>query len=433
MQPRALWLPLAGILIAIVFIALNHRAYDGFFQDDELDNLKWAPSRPASVFLTGLLTPRFAVDNFRPAGHLYFALMGARFGLDFPPYITPLFAIHLLNSVLLFLLMRKLAVKPWCALAGTAFFTLSAAAFDAYWKPMYIFDLLCTTLSLASILLYAYRRWVLSFVAFWLAYKSKELAVMLPAVLMAYEYWFGERRYRVLIPFLLVSLSFGLQGILLNPNKDNEYTFRFTPGALRHTVPFYAGRFLFFPLSGLALFVLALVRDRRIWFGLAAMSLLMVPLVFLPGRLYEAYTYLPLACAALALAAAASHVNPAWAWFALALWMPFNVHVQSAERNATLDRDDRIFAFVDVMAKWAAQNPDVDIFVYDGAPAGFHDWGVTGAWNIVHKRLDLPAFFVGWPETRKAIAAKTVAWGSWDANRSRLIITIRSAAKPGTP
>jgi hypothetical protein len=234
----------------------------------------------------------------------------------------------------------------------------------------------------------------------------------------------------MLIPFLLVSLSFGIQGIVLNPNKDNEYTFRFTPEALRRTIPFYAGRFLPLPLSGLALLALAFLHDRRIWFGLAAMSLLMVPLIFLPGRLYEAYAYLPLACAAIALAAASSHVNPLWAWIALAVWMPFNVRALQSERRATLARDDRIFAFVDAMGKWTAKNPDIDTFVYDSAPAGFHDWGVTGAWNILHKQLDLPALFFDWPETSHTLAAKTVAWGSWDPKRSQLTIRLRPPAQP---
>jgi len=94
--------------------------------------------------------------------------------------------------------------------------------------------------------------------------------------------------------------------VILNPNKDNAYTFRFTLDALRQTMPFYAQRFLLFPLSGILLFGLVFLRDRRIWFALAAMLLLMVPLMFLPGRLFEAYAYLPLACAAIAIAAAAS-------------------------------------------------------------------------------------------------------------------------------
>ncbi len=197
-------------------------SWDGFFQDDELDNLRWAPSSHALIFLKGLLTPKFQPDNFRPVGHLYFALMGNQLGLWFAPYVTPIFAFHLLNALLLWLLMRKLGIKQWCAIAAAAFFTLSVAAFDAYWKPMYVFDLLCTTFSLASILLYSHRRWVLSFIAFWLAYKAKELAVMLPAVLIAYEYWFGERKFKVLIPYVLAGLSFGIQGLLLNPHKHGD-------------------------------------------------------------------------------------------------------------------------------------------------------------------------------------------------------------------
>ncbi len=417
---------LVGIAIAIAFVALNHSAYDGFFQDDELDTLKWAPASPAALFLTGLVTPKFQSDNFRPVGHLYFALMGNRFRLHFPPYMTPIFAIHLLNALLLWLLMRKLGIKPWCAIAAAAFFTLSVAAFDAYWKPMYVFDLLCTTFCLASVLLYSHRRWVLSFIAFWLAYKAKELAVILPAILAAYEYWFGERKFRVLIPFVLAGLSFGIQGVVLNPNKDTPYTLRFTLEALSRTAPFYAYRFLMFPLSGFLLFALALVRDRRAWFGLLATLLVMVPLLFLPGRLFEAYTYLPLAVTAIALAAAASHTNPLFAWIALAIWLPFNLDQLHREKHTALDNDDQAFAYVDSMAKFVQQNPSVTTLVYDGVPPNFHHWGVTGAWNIIHRRIDLPALFIDWPETAKVLAEQTVAYGNWNYPHRQLIISLRS-------
>ena len=115
---------------------------------------------------------------------------------------------------------------------------------------------------------------------------------MLPAVLVLYEYWFGERRFLKLIPFLLASVSFGVQGILLNPNKDknNDYTFHFTLDALRATIPFYAARMLLFPFSGIVLFALALVRDRRVWFGLAGMTILIATLLFLPGRQFIMHT-----------------------------------------------------------------------------------------------------------------------------------------------
>jgi len=426
-QPKRNWvLPaLAGVAIAAAFLALNHQAFTGYFQDDELDNLKWAPLLPFSYYLVRLPDPRFQLDNFRPLGHFYFRAMQAAFGLNFPPYIVPIFFLHLLNGGLLYLLMRRLGARQWYAIAATAFFTLSATAFDAYWKPMYVFDLLCATFSLASVLFYASRRWVLSFVSFWLAYKAKELAVMLPVVLAAWEYWFGARRMKVLIPFFAVSLSFGIQGLLRNPNKDNDYTFRFTFDALRHTLPFYSRRLLMFPAGGLLVCALAFIRDRRIWFGLAAMLLMMIPLMFLPGRLFEAYAYLPFAFASVALAAAASHVNPAWAWVALALWMPFNLRQLRRERHATLDLDTQIAAVVSSMKAFAASNPSVEPFVFEHAPAGFHDWGVTGAWNLVHHQTELPAFWYESPDGKAALHIRTVAYGTWDPQSHRLTIVAR--------
>lgn len=424
-RARRAWLAqlAAGLAIALVFIALNYRAYDGFFQDDELDNLSWAPNVTAGEFAVAFVKPLFDVNNFRPVGHLYFAVMGRMFREDFPPWMTPIFALHLLNGLLIFALAHRMNVGGWQALAAVAFFTWSAGAFDAYWKPMYCFDLLCTAFSLASILLYSYRRWVLSFIAFWCAYKSKELAVMLPLVLLAWEYWFGDRRYLRLAPFFVVSLSFGLQGLLRNPNQDNEYTFRFTWKALTATAPFYARRFLLFRGSGLLLLPLAFVRDRRVWFGLTAAFCFLFTLLFLPGRLYEAYAYLPLACAALALAAAASHVRPAWAWVALALWMPVNLHVLHAQQRAKLAADDEAYAFVDAVNRWVAKNPGIYTLVYDRPPGAYHHWGVTAAWNIAHRELNLPAYYIDWLQAKKALANDTVALATWDARANQTVLS----------
>jgi hypothetical protein len=413
---------------------LNYRAYDGYFQDDELDNLSWAPQLPFADFATAFIKPTFDISNFRPVGSAYFALMGRGFGMDFPPYMTPILAIHLLNALLLYLLMRKLGIDPWRALAGAAFFLLSASALDAYGKPMYVFDLLCATFSLASILLFAYRRWILSFIAFWCAYKSKELAVFIPPVLLAYEYWFGEkergpRRFAVLIPFFLASLSFGVQGLLFNPNKDNDYTFRFSLNALRATLPFYSQRFLFFPFSGFLLLLLALVRDRRVWFGLIAMLCFLFTLLFLPGRLFEAYTYLPLACATIALAAAATRLSPKWALVALLLWLPWNVRHQLRETRQKLADDDQTAAYVEQLDDWAAKHPDIRTYVYNGYPGAYHHWGITAAWNIAHHASGLRAYWFEWPDAVKALANEPVAYGTWRPATATLDIRIHS---PGT-
>ncbi len=385
----------------------------------------WAPDVPAVDFASGFLNPSFLVNNFRPVGHFYFSLMGRFWGENFPPWMTPIFGLHLVNGLLIFGLARRMSIGLWHALAASAFFLWSAGAMDAYWKPMYVFDSLCATFSLASILLYSHRRWVLSFVAFWCAYKSKEMAVMLPFVLIAWEHWFGERRYVRLLPFVLTSVSFGLQGMLRNPNIDNEYTFRFTWKALVATVPFYARRVFLFRGSALLLAPLLLIRDRRIWFGFAAAVAFIFILLFLPGRLYEAYIYLPLACVALAMAAAASRVRAAWAWVVLICWMPLNVRILHKEQNAKLIADDKAFAFVEALNRFAAKNPAIRTLVYDGGPAGFHHWGVRSAWSIAHHSLDLPAYYVDWPEAKKALATGSVVYGTWDASASQLTLRVR--------
>src|SRR6478672_12200981 len=158
---------------ALLFVIANRGAYKGYFQDDELDNASWAPQLTPADFLTGLATPKFLTGNFRPVGHLYFAVMGRDFGLDFPKYLIPIHALHLLNVWLLWLIARRLGLSPFSAGAGALFFAFNMVVFDLYWKPMYVFDLLCATFCLASLLFYM-RGWLIAgFIAFWLAYKSK--------------------------------------------------------------------------------------------------------------------------------------------------------------------------------------------------------------------------------------------------------------------
>src|SRR5579872_2684771 len=241
------------LFMALLFLIANRGAYRGYFQDDELDNISWAPQVAKATFLQGLVTPQFLNRNFRPVGHLYFYVMAKNFGLDFPKYIAPLHALHLLNVWLIWLIARRLGAGVFAAGCGALFFAFNMVVFDVLWKPMYVFDLLCATFCLASLLFFIRRWFIASFVAFWLAYKSKELAVMLPAVLACYEYWVGKRGWKPLAPFFLVSVLFGVQGLLLNPNHDNDYAFHFGPRSILTTIDYYANDILLFPFAGLAL------------------------------------------------------------------------------------------------------------------------------------------------------------------------------------
>jgi hypothetical protein len=458
----------AGFLLfaafAALFLTVNRDAYRGYFQDDEIANLSWAPNLEPLDFLKGIVTPRFQANNFRPVGHYYFHAVEQIAGLDFPVYVALLHAFHLLNVWLLWLLARRLGAAPFAAAAACLFFGLHMALFDDFWKPMYVFDVLCATFCLLSLWCYATERWILSFAAFWLAYKSKELAVMLPVVLGAFEIWFGKRRWKPLVPFFLASLSFGVQGILGNPNRDNDYTFRFTAAALAKTSAFYAGRVFLTPYLGFVAPAFAfLARNRRTWFGLAAMGLFFLPVLFLPGRLFSAYCYLPFAGLAIAIAGLAEgggadplvrgrrprrpadvvadarrgHPSPegtpglwgsapqaALALF-LALWLPMDFRELRLRRRETLANDDEVRTWMSGVRRFAAGGERVDAFVFSGTPAGFEHWGVEGALKYFYERADLTVKDAGDAGAAALMETGRVALLKWDASRKRLDIVVR--------
>ena len=412
----------AGLILLVafvaVFLALNWGAYRGYFQDDEIDNLSWTPALGPMEFLKGVATPLYFPNNFRPVGHYYFHAVEELAGLNFPVYVGVLQSFHVLNVWLLWLLMRRMGAGLWAASAACCFFGLHMALFDNFWKPMYVFDVLCATFCLASILAWVRGRWVWSLVAFWLAYKCKELAVVLPVVLVCCEWCYGKRRqWWRLVPFFAVSLSFGLQGMLRNPNVDNDYTFRFTLAAIEKTLPYYAGRVFLIPWAGVAVAGLAFAaRDRRVWFGLAMMALFFVPMLFLPGRVFSAYCYLPF----MGLAVALSGVNAAALALGVALWMPMNVHELRVRSRETLERDAEIRTWMSAVQRFADSGEKVDAFVYSGAPREFHQWGIEGALKYFYSRLGLVVKWSEDPAARELMATKRVALISWDGQRAEI-------------
>src|SRR5262249_32664609 len=143
--------------------------------------------------------------------------------------------------------------------------------------------------------------------------------------LIAYEYWFGKKRWLPLVPFVAVSLSFGLQGVFLNPNRNNAYTFHYGPGSILTTAGYYARKILLVPYAGLALPLIPFpCRDKRVWLGMTALALFFIPLLFLPDRTFDAYCYLPLTGLAIACAGLAEMAPRTAVVLFFLLWIPGN-------------------------------------------------------------------------------------------------------------
>jgi hypothetical protein len=396
MSKRAGWaLCLAA---AVLFFVLNHAAYKGYFQADDLDTLGWARALPVSHFATWLVTPKLSPSNFRPVGAFYYHALAGSFGLDFPKYLVPLHALHLLNIWLVWLLIRKLGTGPWAATAGAFFFGFHAALFDAWWKPMFIFDLLCGTFLLLALLLFVSDRWLVSLIAFWLAFKSKELAIMLPVVLTAYELWFGGKRWKRLIAFFAVSILFGVQALIVRPGQG-EYQLQVGWGAQTATIGYYASRLLFVPYAGLAVLVLPFaIRRRQVWFGFVTMGALLSILLLLPGRLFAVYWYVPLVGVAIIVAGSAQGRRHAGAvWVLLALWIPWDFVNFREARRASQRQEQDYRAYVASIEKFARANPQEHVFAWDRLPDGFQGSGVSGALACIYDRMDITTRFLGDP------------------------------------
>lgn len=423
-----------GLLAAVLWGTLHGSATRAWFHDDDLDTLAYAGEIPLLDYGRYLLSPRFQPNNFRPASILAYRTLHAAFGLDYPKWVLALQAVHWLNVGMLWMLARRAGAGPVAASAGALVFAFHPALFDQAWKTMYLMDLGCGAFCLASLLAYAHRRWLLSFAAFWLAYKTKEVAVMLPAVLFLWEMWLGGRRPWRVAPFLLASLSFGLQGIILNPHRDDDYTLRFTGEALAATVPFYAAKLGPWLLAGCALaLALAWRRSPGLRIGWAALVLFLVPMLVLPGRLCAAYCYVPAAGLGLAVASIAALDLAVPAALVAVLLVAASVREVRPYRRATLEATARYRTYFSTLAAEQSRLRQVRRVLYDGLPSGFHEWGLAGSLRYLLRRQDTELFTTARANPAEFLREGGGAFLHWEDPPGRLHVVTRRPDAPPAP
>lgn len=426
----------AVILLAIfaLFLAANRKSWLGYFQDDDLDNIGWTSQLPAAAYVEGLLKPTFDKNNFRPVGHFFYHAMERAAGLNFPPYLAALTLLNLLNIALVFVLARRANLGETGSAIAALWFSMHPAAFDAWWKPTYVFDVLCATFCLLSLLAWSYRRWALSFIAFWIAYKAKEPAILLPAVLLAWEMWLGERKWKRLVPFFAVSALFGIQAMVSGTRGTDEYTLSFWPDDMWRSAVYYASQMFAIPYLGLATLGLGFVfRDRRVWIGLGAMWLFLLPVLALPRHLYAVYLYLPLVGLSLAVGVIFEKYIPRPALAAAALfavWIPVTYMQMKPVRGLALASAGDNRTYVATLAGYVREHPAQTQYVYDGFPYRLRYWGIEGLVRYLRRSPGQRIAGYDQPEAAKLLGTAPVL--SWDFGRRRLDI-IERAGGPDQP
>jgi hypothetical protein len=287
--------------------------------------------------------------------------------------------------------------------------------------PMYVFDLLCGFFCLLSVLAYLDGRWILSLGAMFVAYRAKEVAIMLPVVLAAYEFLSGQKRPRRLIPFFALSLTIGTQAIVQNHSRgDTDYTLHIDPASVWKCIQFYSGRVFLIPYAGLlVLLLLLVVRDRRFLFGAAGFCALLAPMLLLPGRLFSPYLYVPLLSLSIAVAALAARQTPLVAALFFAVWLPWNyVNLRWERRTILADARDRQ-TFTRELTAFNRDHPNLAAYVYGAAPVNAY------ATHAVVKLAHPPGAALRFVTLEDAdlpnvLASKAVAVVSWDQTRRQL-------------
>jgi hypothetical protein len=287
------------------------------------------------------------------------------------------------------------------------------AAFYVYWRPMFHFDLLCGLFIILCLYLYVRGNLLLSLIAFWLAYKSKEIGVAVPAILLLYEWWFAGRRWRRVAPFAVIAASFVVQAFLHNRMAKGTYAMHFQLSDVWTCVRYYADHVLFVPYLGFLLPLLLLFkRDRRVAFGLWFALCTLAPMFLLPGRLYDAYLYIPSVGLAITAAFLAEGA-PRWAVAGFcAAWLGANAYVLDQKAPHELELADHNRHFFQAVLQMAKKHPEIRAITFRNGPPEMGPWGLNAVFYLA-----LPEAKAVWGEDPRAASIESgddVAITSWD-------------------
>jgi hypothetical protein len=188
----------AIVCVAVPLVWLATQTWRTLFIDfsgDDLMNIYHAWIVPTRSLILANLTPFTA--TYRPAVNGIYRLLYESFGLDPSPYRVVVYFFLALNVILLVLLAKALTNSSEIALLTGLFGSYHVRLEGLYLNGGAIYDVVCYTFFAGTLLWYVHFRsrqqpiagvrlgiFLLLFI---LALNSKEMAVSLPLVLIAYE------------------------------------------------------------------------------------------------------------------------------------------------------------------------------------------------------------------------------------------------------
>ena len=326
-------LPVCFIL-GISFLTLSPCLKNGFVNLDDqryVTENRWIMD-PSWKILKSIFS-QFYAGHYHPLTLLTYSLEFYLFKLNPLPYHATNLFLHLLNTLLVFCVIRRLRSDLLTSSVAALLFSIHPLHVESVAWISQRKDLLYSLFFLGSWICYLrYREkekssdYLLSLILFVLSVLSKSMGVTLPVVLLLSDYLlhrpFNKKIFFEKVPFFVLSILFGIIAFFARAHAEtggpdslslfqqllsfNFILFFFLsklilPVGLSCYYPYFKpaglslGNMLFYPLVVTCLFFIGVLSSRwsrKIPFGLLFLLVTLLPV--LPLRIFaERYTYLP--------------------------------------------------------------------------------------------------------------------------------------------
>jgi hypothetical protein len=430
--PAPRWFPwLAAAVLSLGFLWFVAPGLSAQFTPDDVMNLNLAWHPPWSELLTQIALPWR--PGLRPLGGALYRASFDAFGFDLTAVRILLIALLAFNTGLTAILASRLSGSPWSGWFAASF-ALYHVNFQAlYWNTGACYDILAFSGTWSAALVALRARspptppllWLAALALFWLALGAKEIALALPAVLLAFELLPGRRQWAPLLCVSALSAAylfgriFGGGGILATA----EYHPQITPAAYARSLSVMLGDLLY--LSGLVppaeavLLLLAFaataaaMKSRSAWVALACFAAGALPVALIPPRGVYAW-YVPLAALWMLLGAALARLS----WNKPVLWLAvtsglFLAHSRAAHRipRFILDEQEAIARVIRALPASDLRAAPGEAFLLTEDPFRDQPWGRWKCGMLIQlhtRRRDLHVYYPDQPNQPPGLIP--IAW-----------------------
>jgi tetratricopeptide (TPR) repeat protein len=197
-------------LITIILVAVYYSTFTNRFVWDDLDvivknRLLESFSNLPKLFFYEDRTGDGLTGYYRPVTYISFLLDRSVWGLNPVGFNITNLILHITAVLLFYRVLFALFKKERLAFVAALLFALHPVAVESVnFHAGGRNTLLCACFALLALLLYINKRWIPAIISFTLAIFSKEFALLLPLVLIAYDRYIAteKRRWHRYLPYL---------------------------------------------------------------------------------------------------------------------------------------------------------------------------------------------------------------------------------------